>query len=166
MAWVSGPDQSWGRFGGIAMAAIEFFAKGTPKGQPRPRAFARNMGGKMVARVYDAGTAEGWKGAIAAAAIGHIPATPLEGPLSVDLAFVMPRPKAHFGSKGGVAYLKDGAPVWYEQKPDADNLAKAVMDALTALGAWKDDSQVVALSIGKQYGDPAGVMIYVESLNA
>lgn len=147
------------------MPTIEFFAKGIPKGQPRPRAFARKMGNKMVARVYDAGTAEGWKGAIAAAAIGHIPAIPLEGPLALDLAFVMPRPRSHYGSRGGVAYLKESAPVWYEQKPDADNLAKAVMDALTALGVWNDDAQVVALSIGKQYGETTGVNIMVESLN-
>lgn len=44
---------------------ITFFIHGDPKPQPRPRAFARRMGAKFVARVYDAGTAEGWKSQIA-----------------------------------------------------------------------------------------------------
>lgn len=33
-------------------------------------------------------------------------------------------------------------------KPDADNIAKAVLDALNGV-AWQDDSQVVALSVRK-----------------
>ncbi|NCA12937.1 MAG: RusA family crossover junction endodeoxyribonuclease, partial [Proteobacteria bacterium] len=38
-------------------------------------------------------------------------------------------------------------------KPDADNCAKAVMDALTQLGAfWRDDAQVVELRVWKDYG--------------
>jgi hypothetical protein len=40
---------------------ISIFVHGEPKGQPRPRAFAR---GGMV-RMYDPATAEGWKSAIA-----------------------------------------------------------------------------------------------------
>lgn len=33
-------------------------------------------------------------------------------------------------------------------KPDADNIAKAVLDALNGV-AWRDDSQVVAMSVRK-----------------
>lgn len=36
-------------------------------------------------------------------------------------------------------------------KPDADNIAKAVLDALNGL-AWADDRQVVSLHITKGYG--------------
>ena len=42
----------------------ELSAPGIPKGQPRPRAFSRNG----HARVFDPGTAEGWKSAVAVAA--------------------------------------------------------------------------------------------------
>jgi Holliday junction resolvase RusA-like endonuclease len=127
---------------------IEFFVTGFPKGQPRPRAFARNMGGgKFAARVYDSGTAEGWKAQVAIAAQSQIPITPLECPVFVRMKFFMPRPKYHSGKNG----LKENAPVWFCAKPDADNLAKAVLDALTQLGLWKDDSQVVRLVIWKDY---------------
>ncbi|MCL2139963.1 MAG: RusA family crossover junction endodeoxyribonuclease [Treponema sp.] len=37
------------------------------------------------------------------------------------------------------------------KKPDLDNLLKAVMDALTAAGAWKDDAQVRSIKASKHY---------------
>jgi Holliday junction resolvase RusA-like endonuclease len=117
---------------------LSFFVPGTPKAQPRPRAFARNFGGKWQARVYDASTAEGWKAAIAVAAKPFLPSEPLVGPVELHIDFYMPRPKSHSTKKG----LRPAAPNWHTQKPDIDNLEKAVMDALTQIGMWSDDSQV------------------------
>ena len=37
----------------------------------------------------------------------------------------------------------------HTQKPDADNVAKAVMDGLTAAGVWPDDAVVWSLEIRK-----------------
>lgn len=131
---------------------ITFFAQGSPKPQPRPRAFARNMGGgKFAARVYDAGTAEGWKSAVAIAAKPHLPSTPLTVPLKVELAFFLERPKSHLTSKGE---LKPTAPSHPVNKMDCDNLAKAVLDCLTQIGMWQDDGQIVILTIHKSYGAP------------
>ncbi len=125
------------------MIGIDFRVYGLPKGQPRPRAFSRNGS----ARVYDPGTAEGWKSQIAEAARPYLPTTPLEGPLTVRLDLWFPRPKAHFKGKT----LRADAPTWCEKKPDADNLAKAVLDAMTTLGFWGDDAQVVCLWAMKRY---------------
>lgn len=36
---------------------------------------------------------------------------------------------------------------------DVDNLAKGILDALTGL-IWKDDAQIVALSVEKSVGEP------------
>lgn len=71
-----------------------------------------------------------------------------EGPYRVTLDFLMPRPKSHYTSKGEI---KPTAPHWFAKKPDADNLAKAVLDCITSLQAWKDDSAVVVLKITKRY---------------
>ena len=128
------------------MDPIRFFAPGEPKGQPRPRAFAF----KGRARVYDPGTAEGFKSAIAAAAEewqGRL----LPGPFSVSIELFFPRPKGHFGSKGN---LKPSAPIYHTGKPDLDNVAKAILDALSeksGIGLWKDDNAVVHLSITKRW---------------
>ena len=128
---------------------IQIFVSGAPKGQPRPRAFAR---GGMV-RMYDPATAEGWKGAIADEWRRSVPAlVKITTPVSLSLAFLMPRPKSHFNSKG---VLKASAPAYYPRKPDADNLAKAVMDCLTQLGVWEDDDQVVILKVSKHYANGA-----------
>lgn len=123
---------------------ITFWVDGEPKGQPRPKAFSR--GG--FTRVYDPGTAEGWKGCVALAARPHIPKEPLMCPLSLRIQFNMPRPKGHFRTNG---HVKPNAPHMFTKKPDADNLAKAVMDALTQLKVWHDDSQVVWLDVRKTY---------------
>lgn len=144
------------------MTRLEFFAKGIPKGQPRPRAFARRFGDKWTARVYDAKTAEGWKSCVAEAAKPHVPAVPLSGPLRLTLEFFMPRPKAHLRKNGE---RKPGAPDWHTGKPDCDNLAKAVMDAMSILGFWQDDAQVVVLETSKSYAaEASGCDITLTSL--
>lgn len=147
---------------GVRCSRIQFFVPGEAKGQPRPRAFARPMGGgKFSARIYDAGTAEGWKGQIALAAKPHLPATPISGPVSVRVVFNLPRPKAHFRSNGE---LKNGSPFWHTKKCDLDNFCKAVFDALTQIGMWVDDCQVCELTTKKTYAANPGAAIEVMEL--
>lgn len=129
-------------------SVISFEVQGDPKGQPRPRAFARKFAnGAVMARVYDPGTAEGWKAQIALAAKEHVPFPPLTGPVRLDIEFRFKRPKSHFLKTG----LRSDAPFFHIGKPDRDNLEKAVMDALTTLGMWKDDGQVCVGEVKKIY---------------
>lgn len=131
---------------------ISFFVHGEPKGQPRPRAFARKMGNKYVARVFDAGTAESWKSAIAFEARSHAPDSPIDGPVVLSVAFHFPRPRSHYRTGKRADVLRDNAPKLHTGKPDADNAAKAVMDCLTQLGGfWRDDSQIAELRVWKCY---------------
>lgn len=129
------------------MREITFFAEGEPKGQPRPRAFAIN--GKV--RMYDPATAEGWKNCIAGAFLHCYPSRvePFEGLVRVTLDFWMPRPRSHF--RGKTQELRGDAPQWHGIKPDVDNLAKAALDAITALRIWRDDALVVSLQTTKRY---------------
>lgn len=139
---------------------LHLIVLGDPKGQPRPRAFSR--GG--MTRVYDPGTAEAWKSQIAIAFKDAKPAdfTPFEGPVNLNIHFFFTRPKSHFNRHG----LKPDAPRFVTKKPDADNAAKAVMDALTTLGVWRDDAQVGILSVSKRYTDTpqAGAKIGINEL--
>ena len=142
---------------------IVFKVEGIPKPQPRPRAFARKMGnGKFAARVYDAGTAEAWKSQIAFEASSHRPDQVIDGAVSVELRFEMPRPKSHHKSGMPDRPLKDSAPMHPIGKPDCDNLAKAVLDCITQLGCfWRDDSQVVHLTITKEYSQLPGLVVFI-----
>jgi len=140
------------------MTTLEFFAVGEPKGQPRARACIR---GKH-AGVYDPGTADGWKMIVRHAARDAWDGATFTSPVSVSIRFCFPRPKSHFDRHGK---LREGTPCWKVSKPDCDNLAKAVMDALTSMQLWWDDAQVVKLSVTKQYvTEFAGAEIIVDTL--
>ena len=132
------------------MNTLTFQVAGEPKGQPRPRAYARQMGAKFVARVYDSDVADAWKRNVMIAILNATRTgcgwDCTEKPVAVELRFAMPRPKSHSGARG----LRESAPQWHTSKPDADNLAKLVLDQLTKSGRiWHDDSQVIALRCDK-----------------
>ena len=60
----------------------------------------------------------------------------IEGPVMLWVTFVMPR-------TSDITWKTKPMPRrWHVKKPDSDNLEKAVKDAITAAGVWKDDSQV------------------------
>lgn len=123
------------------LSVCAFDVQGIPKGQPRPRAFAR----AGHASVYDPGTAEGWKGAIALAARPFLPTTPLNFPLRIDVAFFFPRP-AKFMRKKDPEY-----PISCTAKPDVDNALKAVINCLTTIGMWRDDALICSSTVEKFY---------------
>lgn len=125
------------------MARYDFRVDGIPKGQPRARAFSR--GGK--AGVFDPGTADAWKHAVAMAGRALRPSSPIASGVGVTVQVdcFLPRPKRLMRAKD----TSDVIP--HVGKPDADNLAKAVLDALTADGWWADDAQVFALIVRKWY---------------
>lgn len=138
---------------------LEFFVRGTPIAQPRPRAQGRPG---MAPRIYtkDNGVEE-WKAAIRRKAFNYWNGVRLDGPLAVTLYFYIARPKGHLSAKHG---LKPSAPAFHVQKPDVDNLAKAAIDALsdrkkngiTTHGIWTDDDNIVRLHVEKFWEpDPA-----------
>ena len=132
--------------------AVCFFVAGTPKGQPRPR--ARSLG-RLGVRMYNPGTADEWKRAIAEEAErvgGH--SFEVTDPLCVDLDFTMPRPRNHYRTGKYAHLLKEGAPIWHLTKPDADNLAKSSVDALVDAELLVDDRSVAVLRVTKRYAGP------------
>lgn len=132
---------------------LSFNIDGDPKPQPRPRAFARMVGNKSVARVYDAGTAEGWKARVVVAGSPVRPTEPVTGPLVITLSFRIARPMGHYRTGKNAHLLSSQAPIDHTAKPDLDNLAKAVLDALTQDGWWRDDSQISCLTIMKRWAE-------------
>ena len=72
--------------------------------------------------------------------IKQVDVQPREGPLSVTLTILVTKPKTS----------KLSFP-----KPDVDNYAKTVMDAITEAGnIWADDTQVVHLDVTKLFEAP------------
>ena len=141
------------------MKSIEFRVDGIPVGQPRPRACIRGKHAGM----YDPGTANKWKQQVkSAAALAFAKAGTFAArlPLSVRMVFGMPRPKSHFKS----IYVRPNAPHWHTSKPDSDNLAKAVLDALVDCGVIDDDKRVALLYASKSYCTDPGCQITIGEL--
>ncbi len=134
-----------------------FHVQGVPKATPRPRACVRGR----RASVYDPGTADAWKKLIGLTARKHLPATPIGGPVMLDMVFYFPRPQRMQGKN-----VPLGTPV-HSVKPDLDNLVKAVADALTRARMWRDDSQICDWSAKKFYVEPGqqpgcSIFVFVE----
>jgi len=119
-------------------------------GIPQPQGSKRHVGrGIMVES--NAKTLRPWRDSVcwhARQAIGT--AEPLSGPVSVRLAFRLPRPQGHYGKKG----LLPSAPALPVKKPDIDKLVRACLDALGEAGVWRDDAQVVRVVASKDFGQP------------
>ena len=115
----------------------ERFVSGTPKAQPRPRMTANG-------HVYNPDSAKAWKEKIEAAFIACRKETITE-PVCLEVCFYLPMPNDIKKSADGCAR--------HARKPDLDNLLKAVMDALTSAGVWKDDSLVFKIEAQKWYSN-------------
>jgi len=119
-----------------------FMVYGEPKGKPSARAVVRN--GR--AGTYTPSTAGEWMQAVVLAARdAGLGVAPIDGALAVAIDVYMPRPKSLMRKKDPEHEIV------CRTKPDADNLAKAILDALTTAGVWIDDAQVVELHVHKWY---------------
>lgn len=72
---------------------------------------------------------------------------PLNGPCMVKITFAFGVPKSY--SKKKRAQIEEEGFLHYH-KPDADNVAKLVLDAMNKI-VFEDDCQITALSIQKTY---------------
>ena len=124
---------------------IEITVDGTPKAQKRPR-FVR--AGKGV-RVYDPSAKE--KKAFRKECLADAPIDPIEGAVSIQVEFVMPRPKYHYGTGKNSDEVKASSPEEHTVKPDTDNMIKFLMDALNGL-YWKDDCVIDEIIARKRWG--------------
>lgn len=118
---------------------------GTPKPQGSKRAFYNPKAGR--AQIVDANKRplKDWRTDVVVGCQRAMDDTPLLllGPLAVRLVFALPRPASAPRSR-----------LWPAVKPDIDKLARAVLDAMTDAGVWKDDAQVVDLHPSKHYPGP------------
>ena len=129
-----------------------FHVLGTPEPQGSARAFVEK--GRAVVTSANP-KMKRWRDRIAteaqAAGVEFIE----QGPVVVRAEFRMPRPKS--------APKRAVVPV---TRPDVDKLGRACLDALTGI-CYRDDSQVVTLSLTKVYaeiGEPSGAWIDVAAL--
>lgn len=133
------------------MSGLSFFVPGIPAGKGRPRFV------KATGRAYTPAKTANYEGLIALAGSDAMDGRALMvGPLSVKVTATFPVP-ASWPAK------RKAAAVYHDKKPDADNIIKAVGDALNGV-VWEDDSRIARVSVSKVYGDKPGLHVFVEAL--
>jgi Holliday junction resolvase RusA-like endonuclease len=150
------------------MSEINFTVRGQPVPQGSSRAFVR--GGRAVL-VSKSARLSDWRAAVATEArdaMGIVP--PLAGPVSVFIrAIPSERPASHWlpsNSRRPVRELRLDAPRWNASIPDADKLARAVLDSLTGV-VFADDRQVAELRVTTLWpmdGEWTGITVSVLTL--
>lgn len=146
------------------MLLFESTILGEPVGEGRPRAVRR---GASIA-MHSAPRSAEWR-ALAARAWcekwGGKP--PHDGLVRVEVDAFMRRPKTRPADVSREDW-KSGAAAYRRQKPDVDNIAKAVLDALVTAGVLLDDSQVCSERTSRRMTDaqrPARVEVRVWGLS-
>ena len=130
--------------------AVTFSVHGEPVPQPRPRVSTR--GGFARAYVPKEHPVHAYRKAIAEAA-DEAGLVAQDEPLNVVIDAVFERPKSHL-NKAGVKPTAPRLP-----RPDVDNLAKAVLDALQDV--MGDDTLVARLVVEKSYGQEARTTVRI-----
>ena len=139
---------------------IEFKVEGKAVPQPRPRVVRMRNG---QTRAYNSEKSVVYKRIVKAAALSEMNKqrlTMTERPLAMRLTFVFSPPKSY--TKKKLEAVKRGE-LRYTKKPDLDNLAKAILDACNNT-VYKDDSQIITLSINKEYGHTDHVAVEITQL--
>lgn len=77
----------------------------------------------------------------------HAPAEPMRGPVYFQARWCFPYRKSERKS-----VTKTGREIPHTVRPDLDNLEKNLLDVLTRLRFWEDDSQVFVKSTAKVWG--------------
>lgn len=80
-------------------------------------------------------------------------------PLKVEIDVFMPVPQSYSKKKTEQALNNEIRPT---VKPDCDNIAKNINDALNGI-VYPDDKQIVSLMVNKFYGNSEQVRIKIES---
>lgn len=126
----------------IRIRYIDFSLNVKPVPQSRPRFYVRHSGLRRIVGAYDPERCKTFKEVIAwhakAKAMDLGLKEPLKGAIAISLVFQMG---------------KNGKEVYHTKRPDIDNLAKAVKDALKGI-IYTDDSQIVEAHLFKRYGEP------------
>lgn len=133
------------------MKPVTFTVPGEPVPQPRPRVSTR--GGFARAYVPAKHPVHAYRAAIAEEA-GKAGLEPTDEPFEVIVDAVFARPKSHMTKRG----VKATAPAL--PRPDVDNVAKAVLDALQDV--MGDDTHVRRLVVEKSYGAEARTTVRIQ----
>lgn len=132
---------------------VKFTVEGRPVGKARPRVTRNGTYTPVKTKNYEQLVQWSYK--------NKYKNKPLEGPLRVDIIFYMYIPK---NTSKVRRKKKIAGEILPTKKPDWDNMAKSITDALNGL-AYKDDNQIVETHIYKYFSDNPRAEVRIIKLN-
>ncbi|MGH3498423.1 MAG: RusA family crossover junction endodeoxyribonuclease [Nocardioidaceae bacterium] len=145
------------------MTTLEIIVVGTVAAQGSKRHVGHGVMVEASKRVKP------WRQDVKTAALAARDATghqTLVGPVTIRIQFRFARPAYHYRTGRHAGQLKPNAPTSHHTRPDIEKCQRAVSDALTEAGVWRDDSQVCHAEATKTYTGPGqlpGAYIVVTS---
>jgi Holliday junction resolvase RusA-like endonuclease len=119
--------------------------RGIPIPQGSMRGFVR--GGRAIL-TSDNPRLRSWRRDVTIAFAEARDGVQFSGPVRLTVSFALPRPSGHYGRRG----LLPSAPARPSgARDDLDKLIRAIGDAATDAGVWRDDGQVVELRAEKRW---------------
>ena len=137
------------------MNGIQFTVPGEPQGKARPRVTRNGTFTPKKTRDYENKVQQAYREQC--------------GDMFCDSSALIVTIAAHFQPPKSVSRRKRAAMIagmiQPKCKPDADNIAKAICDALNGI-AYRDDAQITCLIVEKQYAEEAGVTVHIAAREA
>lgn len=132
---------------------VTFLVEGEPQGKARHRT-------TKTGHTYTPQKTVLYENLIKTCYLSRVGEKVLQGPLkaTIEAYYTIPKSK----SKKIKEQMRKNM-IRPTKKPDSDNVAKAVLDSINGI-AYKDDAQVVDLSVSKYYADEGFVKIRLEEL--
>ena len=137
------------------MKQVVFIVKGEPKGKGRPR-FTKS------GHVYTPDGTSSYETLVGFSYRNGARGYKFTSPVRVTVRAFHKPPKGK--SKRVVEDMLNGR-ILPTKKPDADNVAKIVLDGLNKV-AWEDDTQVVEMMVIKRYAEEPMVAVTIEEIDA
>jgi Holliday junction resolvase RusA-like endonuclease len=134
---------------GQDVTAITFTIPGTPKAKQRPRFNGQTR------HAYTPAETVSWERTVGIIARQHF-SRPIDGPVHVEIIAIFAPAPSWSKKKRSEAMHRP-----HTQKPDLDNIAKGICDALNRI-AYADDGQVASTSARKMWGPEAKTIVRVE----
>jgi len=143
-----------GQLDGVSLQdGITLLIPGKPFAKQRPR-FSRASG-----TAYTPAATVSFERVVQQLAALRIPA-PLEGPVSITI-YATFAPPPSWPKRKVEAHLHRP----HTQRPDLDNIGKAIMDGLNRI-AWADDAQVAEMMVRKVWGTTPQTVVIIRKIGA
>ena len=137
---------------------VTFYVEGEARGKQRPRTVRKDG----VTRTYTPKETKEYEQLVKSAYLREAKGVFFDGPVSVTISvFVEPPKSASKAKKNEMLLLHEK--VWPTKRPDLDNVAKSICDALNNT-AYKDDAQIVRLFVFRHYGFRNNVCVTIREV--